>query len=103
MEILAAVSDSPFSPWIRESESLFGYPMFILLHTIGLAIVVGVSSVVALLMLSGAPRSVLAATRGMFPVMWTGFGINAVSGLVLMAADAPTLAMNPVMWVKFGF
>jgi hypothetical protein len=62
-----------------------------------------VSSIVALLVLSSAPRTVLTATRRLFPWMWTGFAINAVSGLVLLAADAPSLVMNRVMWVKLVF
>lgn len=103
MELLAAISNTSFSTWVRESGSLLGYPTFILLHTVGLAILVGLSSIVALLVLGAAPRNVLAATRGLFPYMWAGFAINAASGLILLAADAPTLAMNRVMWVKFVF
>ena len=103
MEILAAISNTAFSTWVRESDSLFGYPMFILLHTIGLAIVVGLSSIVALLILGSAPDSILASTRSMFRYIWTGFAINAVSGFVLFAADATTMAVNPVMWIKFAF
>ena len=33
--------------FVRESESLLGYPTFSTLHTIGLAIIVGLSTVVA--------------------------------------------------------
>jgi hypothetical protein len=103
METLAAISDTAFSTWVRESDTIFAYPMFILLHTIGLAIVVGMSSIVALLILGSAPSPVLAATKPMFTYIWAGFGLNAASGFVLMAADAPTMTTNPVMWVKFVF
>jgi hypothetical protein len=103
MELLAAISRTSLGTWVRESGSLLGYPTFILLHTVGLAILVGLSSIVALLVLGSAPRSVLTATRVLFPYMWLGFVINAASGLILMSADAPTLAMNRVMWVKFVF
>lgn len=103
MDALSAVSNTAFATWVRESASLFGYPGFILLHTFGLATLVGLSSIVALLVLGTAPRPVLAATRPLFPWIWAGFAINAVSGLVLFAADAPTMFLNRVMWVKFGF
>lgn len=103
MELLAAISQTSVGTWVRESGSLLGYPTFILLHTVGLAILVGLSSIVALLVLGSAPRDVLAATRRLFPYMWFGFALNAASGLILMSADAPTLAMNRVMWVKFVF
>jgi hypothetical protein len=103
MDLLTAISSTSLGTWVRESESLLGYPTFILLHTVGLAILVGLSSIVALLVLGSAPPGVLAATRVLFPYMWLGFAINAASGLILMSADAPTLAMNRVMWVKFVF
>lgn len=103
MEILSAISNTGFATWIRESDSLFGYPFFILLHTIGLAILVGLSSIVALLVLGSAPAQVLGATRPLFPWIWFGFAVNALSGMVLMAADAPTMVLNRVMWVKFVF
>ena len=103
MQILEAINNTAFSIWLRESSSLFAYPMFILAHTIGLAIVVGLSSILALLILGSAPRAVLAATRPVFPFLWAGFVINAMSGLVLIIADAPTMATNRVMWIKFGF
>lgn len=103
MDILASISDTAFAAWVRESGSLFAYPMFILLHTVGLAILVGLSSIVALLVIGAAPAAVLQATQPLFRYIWVGFGINAGSGLVLVMADAPTMAMNPIMWIKFVF
>ena len=101
--ILAAINDSAFSAWIRESDSLFAYPGFITLHTMGLAVVVGLSAIVALLVLGSAPVSTLAATRPLFRAIWLGFAINALSGAVLIAADPLTMLFNPIMWTKFGF
>jgi len=103
VSLLAALNDSAFSAWIRESDSLFAYPAFITLHTLGLALVVGLSAIVALLILASAPASTLAATRPLFRVIWTGFAINALSGAVLVAADPLTMLFNPIMWAKFGF
>jgi hypothetical protein len=103
VRILTAINDSAFSAWIRESDSLFAYPAFITLHTLGLALVVGLSAIVAVLVLRSAPAATLAGTRPMFRVMWLGFAINALSGLVLTAADPHTMLFNPVMWTKFAF
>lgn len=103
MEFLSAISNTAFATWVRESGSLFGYPGFILLHTIGLATLVGLSSIVALLVLGSAPAAVLGAVRPIFRWIWAGFALNAASGLVLFAADAPSMFLNRVMWVKFVF
>jgi hypothetical protein len=35
--------------------------------------------------------------------MWTGFWINAVTGTVLMVADASTKLLNPVFYIKMCF
>jgi sulfopyruvate decarboxylase TPP-binding subunit len=32
--------------------------------------------------------------RGLFPVMWVGFWINALSGIALLIADATTMIVS---------
>lgn len=103
MDTLAWLNDTALSAWVRESDSLFAYPAFITLHTAGLAVLVGISSVAAVLVLSSAPGSTLAPFAGFFRYMWIAFFVNAASGLVLTVADATTMAINPVMWIKLTF
>lgn len=103
MDFLQSINDTAFSVWIRESDSLLAYPAFITLHTAGLAVLVGINAVANALILTSSPGRVIAPVARFFPVMWAGFVINAVTGVALVAADAPTMALNPVMWVKFGF
>lgn len=103
MDLLQWINDTAFSSWIRESDSLFAYPAFITLHTAGLAVLVGINAVADALILTSSPRRDIAPVARFFPVMWAGFAINAVTGVALVAADAPTMALNPVMWVKFAF
>lgn len=74
--------------FVRESPSFFGYPTFLFAHTFGLAVVVGVSTIVAARMLgvgSGIPAAPLAR---LFPMMWAGFIVNLISGTGLYLADA---------------
>jgi hypothetical protein len=40
---------------------------------------------------------------GFFKVIWTGFWVNAVSGTLLLAADATTKLVNPVFYLKMVF
>jgi hypothetical protein len=38
----------------------------------------------------------------LFPVMWAGFWLNAMTGAVLLAAAATKHLMDPVMYFKLG-
>ena len=54
MGLLEAIEASGISTWVRESRSLFAYPMVLTLHTFGLAVIVGSSAVVDLRLLGFA-------------------------------------------------
>ena len=69
-------------------------------HTLGLGVLVGLNSAVGLRLLGFAPRIPVAAMAPLFPYMWAGFWLNAVSGSVLFIADAPKKAANPSFLVK---
>ena len=45
----------------------------------------------------------LAPMRKLFPWMWAGFIVNALSGVALLIADATTKLANPVFLVKMTF
>lgn len=103
MEFFAYLEQTGLSAWVRESRSLFAYPGILLLHTIGMAVVVGLIGGIDLRILGFAPALPLAPMRKFMPVMWTAFGINAVTGVILLAADATTKLTNPDFFVKMGF
>jgi hypothetical protein len=71
-------------------------------HTFGLAIVVGISIAIDLRLLGFATRIPLASMRALFRYLWLGFWINAVSGAMLFAADAPRKAQNPLFEIKLA-
>ena len=102
MDLLMSLEEARFSTWIRESPSFFAYPLFLLLHTIGLGMVVGVSSAIDLRILGFAARMPLKPMERFFPFMWFGFWINAISGVVLLAASATTKGMSGVFWIKLA-
>ena len=39
----------------------------------------------------------------LYPVMWLGFWINAVTGTVLTISDASTRITNPIFYIKMTF
>lgn len=101
-ELLASIEGLALATWARESPSIWAYPTILTLHTVGLAIVVGVNVVVDLRLLGRAPRIPLLALRALFPIMWWGFAINLASGLLLFIADATTKAGQRVFYVKLA-
>lgn len=100
MDVLAAIEHSAFAEWVRTSQSLWAYPGVLFLHTVGLAIVAGISTMVNLRLLGFARTLPIAPIEKFFPIMWAGFWINAVSGAVLFAQDATTKATNPAFVLK---
>jgi hypothetical protein len=99
---LVELSGTMLARWINESESLFAYPGMLFFHTFGLAIVVGISIAIDLRLLGFATRIPLASMRALFRYLWLGFWINAVSGAMLFAADAPRKAQNPLFEIKLA-
>jgi hypothetical protein len=103
LQFLEALENSAYPTFVRESPSLFGYTLVLSLHAMGLAVVVGLSSAVALRVLGRAPNIPLAPLGRLFPVMYAGFWINALSGLALLAANATGMLANPLFYVKLAF
>ena len=103
MSFLLWLESTGFGTFVRESESLFAYPTFIVLHTFGLSIVVGISVVVGTRLMGLAPTIPLALLNKLFPIMWFGFAINLFSGSGLAAAAASTTVPNPMFIAKIIF
>ena len=91
------------SVWIREGGSMWGYPTILFLHTVGLGFVVGLSVAIAMRILGVASGLPLAPFEKFYPFMWAGFCVNAISGTLLLMADATTKAINPMFYFKIGF
>lgn len=102
MEFLTWVEQLPFSTWVRESGSLYGYALILTLHTIGLALLMGISFALNLRLLGFASETDVAPYERFFPYLWLGFWLNAISGVILLMADATTKMINPVFYVKMG-
>ena len=103
MDVLLKIQQTGFSQWVRESESLFAFAGILLVHTIGMGFVVGVNATMDLRILGFAPAIRLSAFDKFFPVLWLGFWMNAITGTILLAADAVNKMSNPDFWVKMVF
>lgn len=101
-ELLTSIEGSTLAAWTRESPSIWAYATILTLHTVGLAIVVGINAVVDLRLLGWAPRIPVPSLRALFPIMWWGFAVNFASGLLLFMADATTKSGQAVFYVKLA-
>ena len=92
-----------FSVWVRESGSLWAFPMFLFVHTLGMSIVAGGSTFISFALLGLWPKGPIKPLERLYPVMWWGFGFNLFTGVGLFCADATTRAINLDFWVKLVF
>ena len=85
--MIEAIENSAYAVWVRESPSIFAYTSILSLHAIGLAIIVGINTLVALRLLGFVPGIPLPPLRKLFPWMYLGFAINLFSGTSLLMAN----------------
>jgi hypothetical protein len=72
------------------------------MHTVGLGFLVGISAIVDLRVLGVAPQIELAPLEKLFPVMYAGFWMTALSGVLLWMADATTMTKSPLFVGKLA-
>jgi len=100
VKLLSTIEYSAFCTWVRESNSLWAYPGIAFMHTVGTAMLVGMSAIVNLRVLGFARRLPLAPLARYFPIIWAGFWASAISGAILFAADATSKLVSPLFGVK---
>src|SRR6266478_5036038 len=89
-----------FSIWMRESPSVFAFPAILSCHTVGMGLVAGINAALALRILGVAPGVPIHEMKRFFPVMWFGFWLNFVSGVVLLIAYPTKALTNPLFYLK---
>jgi len=103
MDFLQQLEHTRFSLWVSHSGSIWSYPAILLLHTYGMAVLVGLVGAIDLRILGFAPALPLAPLQTFFPAIWTAFWVNAVSGTILLASEATTKLTNPDFGIKMVF
>lgn len=101
-ELLARMEASGLAAWVRESPSIWAYPTILTLHSVGLGIVVGASVVIDLRLLGRAAALRRVDVSALYPTAWWAFAVNAVTGLLLFAADATRKSTQPIFAVKLA-
>jgi len=85
--MIDAIENSAYAIWVRESPSIWAFTTILSLHAMGLAIIVGINTMIALRLLGYVPTIPVNSLRKLYPWMYVGFTINAFSGLSLLAAN----------------
>lgn len=92
MGFLYWLESTSLANWV--GGSLWGYPIMLTIHSVGLAIVVGLVFVMCIRFL-GVMQGVSVGSVGkIFPFAWFGFTINTISGLALFTLQASWYVTN---------
>ncbi len=103
MSLIDTIQNSAYATWVRESPSILAYTTILSLHAMGLAIIVGINTIVALRLLGYGEGIPIPTLRKLFPWMYVGFTVNALSGLSLLAANASNDLANWMFYTKLFF
>ncbi len=103
MKFLVYLEDLSFSHWVKEAQTIWAFPMILFVHTFGMAIVAGGASMLSLVLLGFWPAGPIKPFGRMFPLLWVAFGINAVSGTMMLVADATTKLTTLDFYIKMAF
>jgi hypothetical protein len=102
-EFCAWLEHTAFSQWVTSSPSIWAYPTILFMHSVGMVIVAGVCAAIDIRLLGIAPAWPIKPLERLYPVMWVGFAISALTGLILTVIDASTKLYNPDFYIKMAF
>jgi hypothetical protein len=92
-----------FSQWVKNAPTIWAFPTILVLHTIGMGIVAGGSAMLSLMILGFWPAVPMKPFVRVFPYMWAAFWLNAVTGTMMLIADATTKLTMLDFYLKMGF
>src|SRR5690606_9381337 len=82
--------------------TVWGFPFVLFLHTLGLGIAAGISVALNLWVLGFAERYPAAPLQRAFPIVWLGFTIALVSGVLLLITYPTKALTDPVFYLKLA-
>lgn len=94
------LENTTIAAWV--STSLWGYPMMLAMHVIGLACVAGIFILLDLGLLRLVQGIRPGALRTAFKIGWFGLILNLASGVALFSSQATTLVQNVPFLLKMS-
>ena len=101
MAFLEWLEQTGLATWV--GESLYGYPFLLGMHVTGLALIVGISSVINLSLLGAFPALPDDVQKSLLRFAWAGFAINAISGVALFTSQATYFVTSTAFLSKLVF
>jgi hypothetical protein len=100
ISLLETLQNSEFSQWLL--VSVWGYPILLTLHSIGLALLVGLLIIIDLRVL-GVPRMLpFLPFNRLMGLIWGAFAVNLGSGVALFVADGVKFFNSTAFRFKFA-
>ena len=99
-EFLVSLEQSGFGSWVRDAPTIWAFPTILFLHTFGMAIVGGGSAMLSVMVLGFWPAVPIRPFGRMFPWLWVAFGVNAVTGTMMLVADATAKLTSLDFYIK---
>jgi hypothetical protein len=103
MNFLESLEQLGLSTWVSESKSILAYPTVLWLHVMGMGVVAGISSIISLRLLGVSPKTAVQPLERLYPLIWGGFWVNAVTGTALLLATASKRLVDPTFYIKILF
>jgi len=103
MNLFTWLEGSSMSVWVREAPTIWAFATIITLHTFGMGVLVGASSVINLRLLGFGRSIALGPLSTLYRVFWGGFWLNLVTGSVLFCADATSRGTQWLFFCKMAF
>jgi hypothetical protein len=101
-EFFTLLEQSGFGQWVRDAPTIWAFPTILVLHTIGMGIVAGGSAMISLMILGFWPAVPIKPFARVFPWMWVAFWINAVTGTMMLVADATNKLTSLDFYIKMA-
>jgi len=99
-DFLISLENTGVSIFIRESSSFLGFPTILTAHAFGYCFILASNALVSGRLLGYAKSIPLKPLRRLFPLMWVGLIVTAITGVLLVMAAAEKRVPNPILWVK---
>jgi len=88
--------------WVSESDSIWGFPTVLFLHSVGMGLSAGAAFIIGLRLLGVGRPLPVSSLRVLFKIFWGGFVLNFVTGSLLFAAHATTTGYVPMYYAKLA-
>ncbi len=100
MFVFEWIEETRLAMWV--GESLWGYPLLLSLHIVGLATVVGIFTMLNFRLLGVVKEIPFQPLVTLFGLAWVGLIINTVSGVALFTSQATMFVTNIPFLIKIA-